>query len=275
MVQSIISDININASVVETIANGYGTGKTNASLANDFPFGAGTGPNNAQAYWPVTSTVTAAIDTWTLSGLTDGLARTIAFTKIRGFLLWIPMGTNGQDLQLRWPTVAAPVSAPTVSASGADGTLATGNWIVSYTWTNANGETTRSPDTAPLAVTSGQHIGVTLPVLPTGATGANVYLSTLGGASATETRQNLAAVTGTSYTILALQAGPAFPTTNTCYYRGWTAIPPAGLSCKASGAIVLVAPLTAAYPVTASTADQIVLDPGANTITYKILAFGE
>lgn len=271
---SCTGDLNITASISETLANAFGGGKFPTTLGNDFQFSAGTGPNAINSYLPISATAAASPTTYTLSSLTDGLGRTVTFTKIRGFLLWIPSGTNGQDLTVRWPVVS-PGSAPTCAHTGSDASIPAGNYLVSYTFCNQYGETTRSADSSTVAVGSTEHITVTLPALPTGATGINVYLTTTGGASNTATRQNLLPITTTTYTILSLQTGPAFPSTNTCAYRGWVGIPPLGDTVRASGILVRCSPLTAADPVTSTSADQIVIDPGANTITYKMLAFGE
>lgn len=270
---TVVGDLHVTASISETLANAFGGGKFTTPIDQDYSFGAGTGANNINEYWPVTSTASAAPDTWTLSSLTDGLGRSIALAKVRGFIIYIPAGVDGQDLQIRWPTVAVG-TIPTAAASGSDGTLSANTYLVSYTFVNANGESTRSPDQT-VVVSATNHITVTLPTLPTGATGINVYLSTAGGVTGTETKQNLLPITTTSYTITALAAGPAFPIVNTCYYRGWVGISPAGVPLRAGGMVVLCAPMATSNPVTTTTGDQIVIDPGANTITYKILAFGQ
>lgn len=47
------------------------------------------------------------------------------------------------------------------------------------------------------------------------------------------------------------------------------------LKVPAGGCLVLAAPLATAFAVTASSSDQLKLDPGANAVAYKILISGE
>jgi hypothetical protein len=44
---------------------------------------------------------------------------------------------------------------------------------------------------------------------------------------------------------------------------------------RAGGVLVLAGPLATAYPVTAGSSDQLKLDPGANSIPFKIMIVGE
>lgn len=55
-------------------------------------------------------------------------------------------------------------------------TLNAGTYTVGYTWITLTGETTISP-VGTVTVTAGEAISVTLPALPTGAIGANVYMA--------------------------------------------------------------------------------------------------
>ena len=81
--------------------------------------------------------------------------------------------------------VADPVTAPTLSASGADGSIAPGTYYVSYSYYNAAGlgvsETKQSPQQS-VVVGSTNHISVTAPALPGGATGIRVYVTSVSGA---------------------------------------------------------------------------------------------
>ncbi len=97
-----------------------------------------------------------------------------------------------------------------VAASGAGGALAAGTYLCSYTVANNAGESVRSAD-VPVNVSTGQNLVFTLPAVPANATALNVYVSTVGGASATETRQNAGPITGTAYTVSVLTAGAAPP----------------------------------------------------------------
>ncbi len=75
--------------------------------------------------------------------------------------------------------VSAPVSAPTLSSTAnAGSTVAAGTYTAVYTYTTANGETTQSPASTSITVASGYNIIVTMPSLPTGVTGENVYIAT-------------------------------------------------------------------------------------------------
>lgn len=47
------------------------------------------------------------------------------------------------------------------------------------------------------------------------------------------------------------------------------------VSIGAGGFLVLVAPLATAYAVTSGASDQLMLNPGANSVAYKILILGE
>lgn len=89
-------------------------------------------------------------------------------------------------------SIADPVTAPTLSVAGTGATLSAGLYYVFYTWVNKNGETARSPESS-ITVTLGQTLTVTVPVLPSGVTSANVYIGivtgsgTLQGSTATTT----------------------------------------------------------------------------------------
>ena len=86
------------------------------------------------------------------------------------------------------PQVAATVNptggnTPAVNPSGTgpatvSGYLAAGTYYVVYTFTFPNGsQTLASPASSPFAVTAGEIPQLTLPLLPVGATGYNIYLS--------------------------------------------------------------------------------------------------
>lgn len=109
--------------------------------------------------------------------------------------------------------IAAPAQ-PVLSQSAA-GTLAATTYFVKITYTNAQGETTVSPE-ANLAVSANNVLGVASPAAENGATGWNVYVSTSTG---TETKQNGATpiAIGTNWTEPAsgLVAGAAMPNSNT------------------------------------------------------------
>jgi hypothetical protein len=84
------------------------------------------------------------------------------------------------------PTVQATVSATGGGSSG--GFLPAGNYFASYTFYDGVGETTTgSSQSASFTVATGNIPQVTLPALPTGASGINLYLTEAGGAAGTET----------------------------------------------------------------------------------------
>jgi hypothetical protein len=115
--------------------------------------------------------------------------------------------------------LAAPAGAPAVNPTGGGATgglLAPGQYYLKITVTNGFGETAASPEAGPFTVAAANIPQVTLPSLPAGASGFNVYLTAPGGASGTETLY-AANVTGAS-TNLAI-AAPVYtqapPPTNT------------------------------------------------------------
>jgi methionine-rich copper-binding protein CopC len=75
------------------------------------------------------------------------------------------------------------------TGSGAEGViLPAGTYYVSYSWLNQDGESTVGTSrSAQFTVVAGNIPQVTIPSLPTGATGANIYLTEAGGASGSET----------------------------------------------------------------------------------------
>jgi hypothetical protein len=85
--------------------------------------------------------------------------------------------------------IAAPGSAPAVSPTGGGSTgglLAAGQYYLKITATSGIGETTASPESAQFTVAATNIPQVTLPSLPAGASGFNIYLTAAGGASGTE-----------------------------------------------------------------------------------------
>jgi hypothetical protein len=84
----------------------------------------------------------------------------------------------------------APTFQPSINPQGGGltgGSLAAGTYYLVYTFTNANGETTASPESLPFTVTAGAIPTVSLQQLPPGITGINIYLTHPGGASGSET----------------------------------------------------------------------------------------
>jgi hypothetical protein len=80
----------------------------------------------------------------------------------------------------------------TVNVTGggsSGGLLPAGVYFAAYTWTDGAGETTKgtSETASSFTVSAGNIPQVTVPALPTGAAGWNLYLTAAGGASGTET----------------------------------------------------------------------------------------
>jgi uncharacterized repeat protein (TIGR03803 family) len=95
-------------------------------------------------------------------------------------------GDGGGSWQQLGNRLAAfpPSVNPTASAKG--GALATGAYYLKYTYTNAAGESTPSLESAQFNVTLGNIPLVTLPPLPAGVTGFNIYMTPPNGAPGTE-----------------------------------------------------------------------------------------
>jgi hypothetical protein len=77
---------------------------------------------------------------------------------------------------------AAPTSAPTLAASSSGNSLAAATYYCVITETNGVGETTASPVSSSQLVTTGEELTVTFPILKTGNSARNVYLSTVASA---------------------------------------------------------------------------------------------
>jgi hypothetical protein len=116
------------------------------------------------------------------------------------------------------PSAAAATTAPTVAPTGGGatgGNLAQGKYFVLYTFTYANGvESYPSPASSVFAVTAGNIPQVSLPPLPGGASGYNVYLSNAAAAPGSAVRY-LTGITGSPVDLFATPpaGGIAPPTT--------------------------------------------------------------
>jgi hypothetical protein len=66
------------------------------------------------------------------------------------------------------------------------GLLQAGVYYLTYTWVNANGETLESPEAGPFTVVASHIPMITIPELPAGATGANIYLTAAAGGTGAE-----------------------------------------------------------------------------------------
>lgn len=145
--------------------------------------------------------------------------------------------SNAQAITFPTATnIAAPSSAPTLTANSSGGSLATGTVYVKVTYVSAGGETTPSPEQS-VAVTgpSGQVV-VTSPGAETGAIGYKVYAATTAGSEVVQNSGNSIAI-GTNYNINSLATGTAAPlSSNTA---SWGSLVAFGLYDAASGGNLL------------------------------------
>ena len=84
--------------------------------------------------------------------------------------------------------------------------LQAGTYRVKYNWTDPSGQTVASPESAPFIVAAGNIPQVSLPKLPKGATGANLYLTQPGGAPNSEFLYAATAVGATTLNLVIPQA---------------------------------------------------------------------
>jgi uncharacterized repeat protein (TIGR01451 family) len=107
----------------------------------------------------------------------DGGART-------GILRTTDGGNTWQQMAQQWAAVLPGVNPVGFGATG--GALAAGTYFLKYTFTNGALETTASTESPPFTVAAGNQPAATVPALPVGATGVNLYLTPAGGAPGTE-----------------------------------------------------------------------------------------
>jgi hypothetical protein len=108
--------------------------------------------------------------------------------------------------------------------------LQAGTYYVKYTFVNQAGETLASPASTQFTVAAGNIPQVTFPALPTGATSINVYLTSAGGPSGSETLYKTG-VTGTTTTLAtATSAGPVINVMVTNVGTGYTSTPTVSFS---------------------------------------------
>ena len=107
----------------------------------------------------------------------------------------VPLGEasiNGQSFN----KLSAPAAATGSATAGSN--LGVGNYLYKLTVVTPNGETTTGTESATITTTGGnQSVNLTLPAVPTGATGYKVYRTAVGGASGTETLVTAGGCSGT------------------------------------------------------------------------------
>jgi hypothetical protein len=139
---------------------------------------------------------------------------------------WAQLKTGGLELLLTNLIAAnTAILNPTVAATTAAGSGASslpyGAYFASYTWVDAFGETLVGASESTPAVTTASGatatLTVTIPALPTFAKCANIYLTTAGGASGSETLYATGITTTTfacTYAVPADQPTESLPTVN-------------------------------------------------------------
>lgn len=94
-----------------------------------------------------------------------------------------PQAVIGSNYNFDEPIVdngglSSPATAPTVTITGSGGSIPSGNYYAVYTYVNAFGETSRSPHSSIISVTSANSsITVSGGAIPAGASGVKIYLS--------------------------------------------------------------------------------------------------
>jgi hypothetical protein len=195
------------------------------------------------------------------------------------------------------PTSAAPTIAPMVSPTGGNtpavnpgggppttvsGYLAAGTYYVVYTYMYADGtESTSSPASAPFIVAAGNIPQVTMPLLPVGAVGYNLYLSNPSATPGSATRYAAGIKTTTFNLLNAVAPGGATPPATTPAANNPTVTPTVtatggGTSggtlapgtyfvfytfTSASGTETFASPSSATFTVTAGNIPRVVLPP--------------
>lgn len=85
----------------EALSDGLEAGDLTLSELAIFPFTNGTAAGQCDLKWSKSSTLAfGASDTWTLSALTDGLGRSVAFARVNYFLIETGATADGDDLEV-------------------------------------------------------------------------------------------------------------------------------------------------------------------------------
>lgn len=162
----------------------------------------------------------------------------------------IPNGSASGTMIAVGNQIADPAAAPALTTATTGGTLPPGLYTAAYTWTNADGETQRSP-TAQVIVpystsTPANTITFGALSLPSGATGIAYYLSRADGATLYATGTG----TGAAHTVTApVDTSSATPPAANGLWDAWiacTAVTIVGGTAADAFAIETVAPRTPA-----------------------------
>lgn len=131
---------------------------------------------------------------WTAPVATSGGAY-LGTTNLK-YLITVTRGGLYQNQQ----PVTPPSVVPTVNPTGGGavgGLLQAGTYYAKYTFVNAQGESTPSPESAQFTVAAGNIPQVTLPALPANVTSINLYLTPTNGGTGTEVQYTTGIVTTT------------------------------------------------------------------------------
>ena len=143
MSQSVTGNVKVTGAATETVTDGIGSGSIAESLAATLTFNNGTGSGNINLHYSEDTTLVSTTATRTLSALTDGLGRTVAFTKVRYIIIVNLETTDGHDLIIGAAALHA-WGAPVNSVSGGEIVIKAGGCLV-----------LAAPLATALAVTSG------------------------------------------------------------------------------------------------------------------------
>ncbi len=162
----------------------------------------------APGYWPTAG-----------SGLTLNLSAgsavcdRSAMTYAGGTLTMTASSTNYIYLQMAG--TGAP-AAPSLSTATTGGSLAAGIYKVEVTYTNPSGESLASAESSITTTGTTSTITITSPAAATNASGWNAYVTAVGGASGSETKQNSSPIgIGTLLLFGSVTSGAALPNSDT------------------------------------------------------------
>lgn len=147
------------------------------------------------------------------------------------------------------PGGLVPPGTPALSTATTGGTLAAGVYRVETTYLNPSGETLPSAEATITTTGTTSTITITAPAASGNAIGWNIYVTAVGGATGTETKQNATpAAIGTNFTLGSVSAGAALPAASTS-----NCAPTFNTSGFAVGQIPVATVVTGASSITAIT----------------------
>ncbi len=202
-----------SALAVASAANGLLAQQPQTSVAA--PVNANWTNGVAPGYWP-TAGSGLTLDLSAGSAVCDRSAVTYA----AGTLTMAASSTNYVYLQIAG---TGPPAAPTLSTATTGGSLAAGIYKVEVSYTNPSGESLASAESSITTTGTTSTITITNPAAGTNASGWNAYVTAVGGASASETKQNSTPTPmNSSLVITSITAGPALPAADTTGSAPWS-----------------------------------------------------